>query len=81
MNFTNYAAQEGLHLLKDDINYIRKEVKPLPKDLRKATMLAYIECWLKAMAQEPVEHKRQSKGRYAANSWLLNHKPHGKTCL
>lgn len=78
MNFTDYAASKGLQLLKDDINYIQRQLKHIPKAERKQVMLTYIRLWKEAMAQEGNVRTNQNKGRYAANHWLLGFKGTGR---
>ena len=76
MNFTDYAATEGCQLLRDDINFVRQRLNYVPKTQRRAFMLRYVALWLQAMDEEPIQHKKQNRGRYAANSWLV-----ANTCM
>lgn len=71
MNFPEYAAQKGLHLLKDDIKFIRARLHKVPQNARKSIMLRYIEIWLSTMRREPNVILRENMGRREANKYLL----------
>jgi hypothetical protein len=71
MNFTEYAAKEGCKLLRDDITWLQRVLKPIPKTQRRTTMLRYIEVWQEHYEKEIVQYKKDNAGRRAANLWLL----------
>jgi hypothetical protein len=72
MNFTDYAAKEGCKLLRDDITFLQRVLRTIPKPQRRAIMLRYIEVWQQACEKEIVEYKKDNAGRRPANLWLLN---------
>jgi hypothetical protein len=70
MTFTEYATQNGLKLLRDDINFIKRMTKGLIAVNRKSILIKYVEIWVDAMNNEQSFIKKQGKGRLAANVWL-----------
>ena len=57
---------------RDDIDFL---IKWLPKHsprARDALLADYRGIWIEAMKRERVVHKKQNKGRFAANNWLRN---------
>lgn len=71
MNFIEFAELKGLKMLKDDIRFVRKQLYRIPKPQKRIVMIRYIEEWQKGMVSEIIEHKKQNKGRFRANQWLL----------
>lgn len=67
MDFPAYCSKHGIHLLRDDIKFIRKCLNKIPKSNKRAAMLEYITQWHEGMQ----DTANQNKGRYAANQWLL----------
>lgn len=71
MNFTDYAAKEGCKLLRDDIVFLQRVLKPMQKAQKRALMLRYIKVWQIHIENENVEYRKDNAGRRAANLWLL----------
>ena len=70
MTFTDYAAQKGILLLKDDISWLRSQILQIPKDQRKAILTRYVELWVKTRDNCQNPAKAQNEGRRASNTWL-----------
>lgn len=70
MTFTEYCKQNNIELLPDDLRFIRKMIKNISKGSAAILMRKYVEFWIKGMDEESDIVKKQSKGRYKANSWL-----------
>lgn len=71
MTFSDFARQEGCYLLRDDVNFIKKCLKDIPKGRHKVILRVYIDKWQKAMADCKPENLKQNVGRRAANLYLL----------
>lgn len=56
-------------LLPDDKDFLILRL-PVEIETCRAILQAYKYQWLTGMEKEPVEHKKQNKGRYSANTWL-----------
>jgi hypothetical protein len=61
---------QGCYVLPEDVTFIAAR---LPRGIRPrdATLRAYVAAWLAAMEREPVEHRKEGRGRFAANTALL----------
>lgn len=70
MTFTEYATSKNLQLHRDDIKFIKAQVAGLNPAIRKQILTQYVDIWIEAMETEPIAHKRQNKGRRAANNYL-----------
>jgi hypothetical protein len=71
VTFTEHCAKEGINLLKDDINFIRQQIKHMTREQARQLVRDYIATWQEGMAEEPSEIKKQNKGRMKANLWLI----------
>lgn len=71
MTFTDYCAQNNIQLLPDDLTFLRKQLKRIPNNQRKHIVRQYTQQWIEGMQQEPCEYKKQNKGRFKANSWIV----------
>lgn len=59
----------GIEVTPDDLAFLRHRL-PLTPDKRDALLGQYIEIWQRAMQGECAPHRKQNKGRFAANTWL-----------
>lgn len=66
---TLHCAALGIELLPDDARYLLA-LLPCPRKRRLETLNQYLALWQQAAEQEPVGHKKQNAGRFAANTWL-----------
>ncbi len=71
MTFTEYCAKEGVHLLSDDLRFLTKHLKQLPKTHRKAIMVKYVEIWRNIQDECKSSVKASNEGRKAANLFIL----------
>ncbi|GGO81955.1 hypothetical protein GCM10011348_22160 [Marinobacterium nitratireducens] len=62
---------QDLPLLKDDRDFVNRLLGRCSMNQRHDRLSHYHDLWVKAHAQEPLAHRRENAGRYAANSWLL----------
>ena len=62
-------ARDGIELTYQDLAFIRATL-PIEPGQRDTALATYKNMWLKAMDEEPQEHKKQNKGRFTANTWL-----------
>ncbi|MGO3295292.1 MAG: hypothetical protein ACTILN_06430 [Marinobacter sp.] len=62
---------EGLVLLKGDRDFIESMLARYRNRNRHTILMGYREHWLAAASSpELLEHQRDNKGRFAANTWL-----------
>lgn len=61
---------QGCYVLPEDVTFIAAR---LPRDTRRrnATLRAYVATWRAAMEREPLVHRKEGRGRFAANTALL----------
>jgi len=59
----------GIEPTIDDIEYLNNRLPALAATRRKV-FEGYVNVWIAGMAEEPIEHNKQNKGRYKANVWL-----------
>lgn len=62
-------ARDGIELTYQDLSFIRL-ILPMEPGQRDSALATYKKIWRKAMAAEPLEHKKQNRGRFNANTWL-----------
>jgi hypothetical protein len=53
----------------EDVKFLLGRL-PSDQKARNQTLNSYRSIWLEAMDGEPLEHRKQNKGRHAANTWL-----------
>lgn len=78
------AENQGLGLLLDDKKWLRKICAKGEKATLREVLKQYAELWLSSMNEEPLTHKKQNVGRFAANTFLRefmekNHKENHET--
>lgn len=61
--------RDGIELTGEDLAFIRHRLALTPNK-RDAQLAEYRERWRTAMEQELAPHKKQNRGRFAANSFL-----------
>ena len=64
-----YFRAQRVELLPEDLAFLRWYL-PRAAPSRNDAIGRYIDTWLMAAAAEPVLHRKENAGRYAANSWL-----------
>lgn len=64
-----HLATLGLALLPADVALLAWHL-PRATSARNQALRAYVHRWRQAMHAEPVEHQKQSRGRFTANTWL-----------
>ncbi|WP_374962920.1 hypothetical protein [Spongiibacter tropicus] len=65
--------RDGIEITPDDLAFLRQRL-PLTPVKRDALLAQYRETWQQAMQNENAPHRKQNKGRFAANTWLRNQK-------
>lgn len=60
--------------LKDDVKYVRHELSRFNYYQHDAIMNEYMDQWRQGVNDEPIEHRKQNKGRVRANNWLREYK-------
>ena len=58
--------------IEEDVTFVLKKLFKLSKNKQDDIIMHYIKLWKQTAHEEPINHKKQNKGRYAANIWLLN---------
>ena len=69
-SFQDFAKSKGIHLLKDDIVFIKKCLLLVPYNTRRSTLETYSSQWLSGIGCSDIVHLRQNKGRFKANTYL-----------
>ncbi len=67
-----HLKNHDLMLLPEDLRFVVKWLARFKKRQHPQILTVYTELWQKAMAGEPLEHKKQNAGRRAANAYLLS---------
>ncbi|MAA86735.1 MAG: hypothetical protein CME39_03620 [Haliea sp.] len=60
-------TDQGVRVLPEDLAFIHR---CLPIKNRDAVIDQYVVVWLEGMKREPMRHKKDNAGRFAANSWI-----------
>tara|TARA_R110002110_G_scaffold415830_1_gene657081 strand:+ start:11854 stop:12354 length:501 start_codon:yes stop_codon:yes gene_type:complete len=64
-----YLASLGLETLPEDVAFLTWHL-PRGTTARNQALREYVHRWRDAMDAEPAQHRRQNRGRFAANAWL-----------
>lgn len=72
MTFIEYCESKNIHLLRDDIRFIRYVLKKLSADRHKSIMRRYCEEWCKGMDECENIAQRDNLGRRRANLYLCS---------
>lgn len=64
-----FFRAQGLHMLAEDLAFLRWHL-PKPTTARHAAVREYVAIWLRAAEAEPLPHRKDNRGRFAANTWL-----------
>ncbi len=59
-----------IDFLHDDLLYLKKLLAGMLFSNRSRLLAEYRQLWVDVMANEPLVHQRQNKGRFAANTWV-----------
>lgn len=59
-----------INLLAGDKRWLKTICFGINRSILAGFLSEYIDRWHNAMDEEPVKHKKQNKGRFAANTWL-----------
>lgn len=72
MTFTEFCAAQNIKLLRDDITFIKRCIKTIPKAHHKAVVRRYCEIWANATdkCERLIEASKNNSGRVMANNWL-----------
>ena len=70
MNFTEFCASQNIKLQREDLTFIKKTLKHIPKASHKYVVKRYTEIWCKVRDATKRSVAAQNRGRYAANTWL-----------
>ncbi len=74
MNFHDYmldiSVSKNIELSNFDLQWLHKQMKLIPVDLRRNVMHSYIDVWAKEMAECDRSIARMNAGRRTANIWL-----------
>lgn len=70
MNFTTYATSKGLHLLPDDIRWLRTTITKIPQNARKRVLTQYVTLWVDTMGKLENAPCAMNLGRRTSNLWL-----------
>lgn len=69
-SFQDFAKLKGIHLLKDDVLFIKKCLTRISYQRRRITLECYADTWLKGMHSSDIIYMRQNIGRRNANKYL-----------
>lgn len=69
-SFQTFANLKGIHLLRDDIAFIKKCLACIPYNLRKSVLEHYAQEWLKGMGMTDIVYQKQNMGRRMANTYM-----------
>lgn len=72
MSFREYCSSHGIHLLRDDVTFIRSKLANFDYDERKTILRHYVEVWCDAMEDTSNAAQAMNLGRRAANLWLIS---------
>tara|TARA_R110000772_G_scaffold48719_1_gene111167 strand:- start:2896 stop:3387 length:492 start_codon:yes stop_codon:yes gene_type:complete len=64
-----YLASIGLEALLEDVAFLTWHL-PRSTTARNQALRDYVHYWREAMDTEPARHRKQNRGRFAANTWL-----------
>ena len=64
-----YFRAQGVGLQPEDLAFLRWHL-PKPTQSRNVAIGRYIKTWRLAAEEEPVPHRKENAGRFAANCWL-----------
>lgn len=70
MTFQSHCESLGIHLLKDDIRFIKSQLLQIPQQLHKPALQKYADIYLEGMAQCDSVIQKQNTGRRAANKFI-----------
>jgi hypothetical protein len=68
--FKNYTRSINIQLLRDDFLFIDRVLGKFPENYQRAALRKYCMVWQEGMTDEPVDFRKQNKGRYRANCFL-----------
>ncbi len=69
-SFRDYCEQNGIALLKDDLEFIKNRTSRCSPKARITILRRYCDEWLKGMSDTDIVERRQNLGRRTANSYL-----------
>jgi len=69
-SFQEFAKHKGIHLLKDDIEFIKQCLNKIPYNARRSILERYSFEWLKGIGSSDIVYQRQNLGRRRANNFL-----------
>lgn len=69
-DFISKASSFGIDLLPDDERWLKSICYAVPLLKLKSLLEQYITRWLSAIKSEPLPHRQQNTGRFAANTFI-----------
>lgn len=69
-NFFSLSKAQGVELLRDDQLHVSNLTKGLQTATLRNIVFEYLKVWKTHMDMEGTEHRKQNKGRFAANTWI-----------
>lgn len=73
MTFQLYCQSLGIQLLRDDIKFIRAQLKRYHHSYHKNILSQYASIWVQSMAECHDDAKKMNHGRREANLFLLGY--------
>lgn len=70
-SFVDFARLKGIHLMNDDIKFIKSCLNKISYSARRRVLEEYSEIWLKGMRETDNVALRDNAGRRKANLFLL----------
>lgn len=72
MTFTEYCLSQNIKLQREDLTFIKKTLKRIPKASHKSVIRRYTEIWISVRdaTESTVEVRKNNAGRFAANTWV-----------
>lgn len=70
MTFTEYCTANNINLQPQDLTFLKKQLKTIPKTHHKAVVRRYAEIWVRVRDATERSVAAKNRGRYAANTWL-----------
>lgn len=68
--YVEWTKNQGIELMKDDIDFIERTLSKIPKRLHKSIMRDYAIEWLKGIGEDDKASQNQNLGRRRASVWL-----------
>ena len=70
IRFKNYCEKNAVHILPDDIKFLKDQLLYIPQNEHRATLKKYYDEWIGNAALYSEQGLNQNYGRFRANEWL-----------